>query len=66
MEELTSLEVCAGAGGQALGLAMSGFGHLGLLEIDKNCCDTLTANFPGVNVINSDIADFDASFFQTC
>jgi DNA (cytosine-5)-methyltransferase 1 len=29
---LTSLELCAGAGGQSLGLEMAGFKHVGLVE----------------------------------
>lgn len=28
----TSIEICAGAGGQALGLEMAGFAHLALVE----------------------------------
>lgn len=31
--QLTSLEICSGAGRQALGLEMAGFGHLALVEI---------------------------------
>ena len=31
---LTCVEICAGAGGQALGLAMAGFVHVALVEYD--------------------------------
>jgi DNA (cytosine-5)-methyltransferase 1 len=31
-----SIELCAWAGGQALGLEMAGFEHLELIEIDHN------------------------------
>ncbi|GAB7032598.1 DNA (cytosine-5-)-methyltransferase [Streptomyces sp. NPDC021749] len=41
---LTSIEICAGAGGQALGLHEAGFRHLALVEIDKNAHATLTKN----------------------
>lgn len=40
----TSLEVCAGAGGQALGLHLAGFKHKLLIEIDKHACKTLELN----------------------
>jgi DNA (cytosine-5)-methyltransferase 1 len=39
----TSVEICAGAGGQALGLENARFRHLALVEYDKWCCDTLRA-----------------------
>src|SRR5213592_444441 len=39
--EFTSIEICAGAGGQALGLERAGFRHLALVENDPACCETL-------------------------
>ncbi|GGY17122.1 DNA cytosine methyltransferase [Streptomyces djakartensis] len=42
--EFTSIEICAGAGGQALGLRQAGFGHLALVEIDQYAARTLQAN----------------------
>jgi DNA (cytosine-5)-methyltransferase 1 len=37
----TSIEICAGAGGQALGIERAGFRHLALVENDSACCNTL-------------------------
>jgi DNA (cytosine-5)-methyltransferase 1 len=34
----TTLELCAGAGGQSLGLEQAGIAHAGLIEIDKHAC----------------------------
>ncbi len=55
---LTSVEICAGAGGQALGLEMAGFEHIALVEIEKNFCETLRLNRPDWNVVNQDLRDF--------
>jgi len=63
-EKLTVLELCAGAGGQSLGLEQAGLRHLGLLEIDKHCCATLRANRPEWNVIQADLKRFDATPFR--
>lgn len=60
----TSVEICAGAGGQAVGLHMAGFRHLALIEIDKDACATLRANvendrsWGGCKVINADLKKF--------
>lgn len=55
---LTSIEICAGAGGQALGLAMAGFVHVALVEYEKDYCDILRKNRPEWNVICSDVKEF--------
>ncbi|MEU7664586.1 DNA cytosine methyltransferase [Streptomyces lincolnensis] len=44
---LTSLEICAGAGGQAVGLHNAGFDHLALVEWDPHAVSTLRANVGG-------------------
>ena len=36
MVRLKSIEICAGAGGQALGLEKAGFEHEALVKIDKD------------------------------
>jgi DNA (cytosine-5)-methyltransferase 1 len=59
MKDLTAVELCAGAGGQALGLELAGFQHAALVEIDKHCCNTLRANRSHWNVIEQDLRDFD-------
>jgi DNA (cytosine-5)-methyltransferase 1 len=56
---LSSIEVCAGAGGQALGLEQAGFTHAALVEIERNFCDTLRLNRPRWNVCEGDLAGFD-------
>lgn len=55
----TTLELCAGAGGQALGLEQAGFEHAALVELDKHACQTLRMNRPNWNVIQADIREFD-------
>ena len=61
---LTCLEICAGGGGQALGLEAVGFEHVALVEIEKPYCDVLKTNRPNWNVICSDIKDFDATHYK--
>ena len=61
---LTTLEVCAGAGGQGLGYDQAGFEHVGLVEIDKQACATLRLNRPHWNVLNRDLTEFDGSVFK--
>jgi len=61
---LTTLELCAGAGGQSLGYEQAGFDHLALVELNKHACATLRANRPAWTVVEQDLATFDASPFE--
>ena len=56
----SSLELCAGAGGQALGLESVGFDHVALVEIESAACATLRANRPAWNVIEGDLRGYSA------
>lgn len=60
----TSIEICAGAGGQAAGLEQAGFKHLALVEIEPIACTTLLLNRPGWNVLNKDVKDFSAKEYN--
>ena len=59
-----SLELCAGAGGQALGLERAGFEHAGLVEIDPHACNTLRLNRPKWTVHEEDLNAFDGRLYQ--
>ncbi|MFG3405992.1 DNA cytosine methyltransferase [Streptomyces sp. NPDC048142] len=54
------IEICAGAGGQALGLQRAGFEHTALVELDPDAVQTLRLNRPGWNVTQSDVRDLSA------
>lgn len=64
MGRLTSIEICAGAGGQALGLEQAGFKHIALIEIEPLACQTLKKNRPKWNVIQGDLKTFDATTYK--
>lgn len=55
----TCLEICAGAGGQALGLESAGFEPRALIDLDAAACGTLRLNRPQWNVIQADLRSFD-------
>lgn len=59
-----SLEICAGAGGQAIGLEQAGFGHVALVEIEPLACQTLIANRPEWSVIQGDLRKFKAQRYK--
>lgn len=61
---LTCVEICAGAGGQALGLDMAGFDHVALVEYESEYCDVLRSNRPNWNVICEDVHNFDGKPYQ--
>ena len=41
---MNSVELFAGAGGLAMGVAQAGFQHLGIVECDQWCCETINHN----------------------
>lgn len=54
-----AIEICAGAGGQALGLEQAGFNHVALVEYEDEYCKCLKENRPGWNVLCQDVHNFD-------
>jgi DNA (cytosine-5)-methyltransferase 1 len=61
---LTSLELCAGAGGQAVGLEAAGFRHAGLVDNDPHCTATLALNRPAWKIHTQDLNMFDGSAYR--
>ncbi len=58
---IQSVELCAGAGGQALGLEQAGIEHVVLVDNDAPACATLRLNRPHWDVREADIKEFSAS-----
>ncbi|MFI6375768.1 DNA cytosine methyltransferase [Streptomyces sp. NPDC050546] len=56
--DLSAVEICAGAGGQSLGLELAGFDHAVAVELDENAVNTLRANRDW-KVVHGDVADED-------
>ncbi|MFF0361426.1 DNA cytosine methyltransferase [Streptomyces fungicidicus] len=54
----TSVEICAGAGGQALGLEAAGIDPVVLIDSKPDACSTLIRNRPGWETICIDLAEF--------
>jgi DNA (cytosine-5)-methyltransferase 1 len=61
---MNSIEICAGAGGQALGLDQAGFNHVSLVEIEAPACQTLRMNRGNWNITQGDIREYSAKQWQ--
>lgn len=59
MDTLSCLEICAGAGGQSLGLEQAGFAHELAVEIEPEPCETLRINRPQWKVHEGDVREID-------
>ncbi|MFD5915305.1 DNA cytosine methyltransferase [Kitasatospora sp. NPDC058201] len=55
----TSLEICSGVGGQALGLERAGFDPVMLIDNRDDACSTIRLNRPHWDVRCQDVVDFD-------
>lgn len=64
MSGLTTLELCAGGGGQAFGYEQAGIDHAGLIELDRHACATLRLNRPDWKVIEHDLTKDDGAKFN--
>ena len=65
MGELTCLEICAGAGGQSLGLEQAGFTHAAAVELDPDACETLRLNRGSEwKIIEDDVHNVDGRAFS--
>ena len=61
---MNSIEICAGGGGQALGLEQAGFGHIDLVEYEAPACATLRLNRPNWRVIECDVRNYSAAHLR--
>ncbi|OWV99180.1 DNA (cytosine-5-)-methyltransferase [Rhizobium sp. R693] len=61
---LRVLELCAGAGGMALGFERAGFQPVGLVEFNKQAAATLRRNRPNWPVIEADVRKVDFTKFR--
>jgi len=58
------LELCAGAGGQSIGLDDAGFAHVGAVDIDADACATLRLNRPDWQVLEADLHDVNGRAYR--
>ena len=60
----TFIEVCSGCGGLSTGFMNAGFEPVFLNEIEKNCCETLKHNHPGVKVEQKSMTELNLIEFK--
>lgn len=63
-QQLSVLEICAGAGGQSQGLERAGFGHTLAVEIDRDAAATLRLNRPAWDVREEDVRNVSGRSFR--
>jgi DNA (cytosine-5)-methyltransferase 1 len=63
-ERLTGLEICAGAGGQFIGLEKAGYDHRLAVEIEHEACETLRLNRPDLKVHEGDVRDVNGKDYK--
>ena len=61
---LSCIELCAGGGGQALGLEQAGFHHQAAIEIEPQFCTTLRRNRPHWNVVQGNLKTLRCDEFE--
>ena len=59
MSQYGVADICAGAGGQSLGLELAGFEHELVVELDPSACNTLRHNRPHWKIAEGDVANAD-------
>ncbi len=63
-QRFTVLDICTGAGGEAIGLETAGFKHEAAVEIDAAACQTIRLNRPLWRVIEGDIREVNGLDFR--
>lgn len=62
--KFSALDICSGAGGEAIGLEAAGFMHEAAIEIDAAACQTLRRNRPSWRIIEGDIREVNGLDFR--
>jgi DNA (cytosine-5)-methyltransferase 1 len=60
----TLMEICAGGGGQAVGLEAAGLRSLAAIDNDPAACATLRLNRPDWNIIEADLREIDGKDYR--
>lgn len=63
-QPMTVVEICAGGGGQVIGLERAGFHHVAVADNDPSACATLRQNLPSAEVLEMDIHCLDGKRFR--